>query len=526
MRRSFVPVLTSALLCFALAGCKVTQEDIDEWTGTQKGPGKIVAVLLADKYEDDLRSYAGLALVRMEPRAATSNHDPIDGVVELQAAVRQLEPETRTRLVASIASGLMEMMQGGTTAPADDGQVAPPLQIRAKDAAFLLLPYAGDDTRQTLTEAIVDWFVVDFNARNLAGNYTAEQVVRQLGAPAASRLVDAMNARTPQQALVKLAELIGALGDSDTKTRAAARLVAIEQEMESDEEFYGWLQERLRAQLRASQPDGEIDENRVNAAAALNRENYILLGALPAMRHLNDARVVQDRLLAVAMEEGTSEPMLQRRKTALLALEGAARQDQATALLDLALINDPPPRQNQAFDQLRDAAFDRLTDTRSTAVLPRLWTAYDAATDWVFRYRIGTVILSLGGAAVVQQFFQHLQAEAYAQEELYNYGQRLAALSPPPTDFINAQLQSEQWFDRVIALYFWERRAQEGDVARITALEGDEAATQGDHWEDQNTVGKVAEAVAGAVRERLRRGSSDGAAQGEAQGDTEQGSGE
>lgn len=522
MRRSFVPVLTSALLCFALAGCKVSQEDIDEWTGTQKGPGKIVAVLLADKYEDELRSYAALALVRMEPRAATSNHDPIDGVVELQAAVRQLEPETRERLVGNIASGLMELMQGATTAPTDSTQVAPPLQIRAKDAAFLLLPYANDATRQTLTEAIVDWFVVDFNARNLAGNYTAEQVVRQLGAPAASRLVDAMNARMPSQALVKLAELIGSLGTDETKNRAAARLVAIEEEMENDEEFFSWLQERLRAQLRAAQPDGEVDENRVNAAAVLNRENYIKLGALPAMRHLNDARVVQDRLLTIAMEEGTNEQMLIRRKTALLALEGAARQDQATQLLDLALISDPPPRQNEDYDRLRDAAFDRLTDTRSTAVLPRLWTAYDEAGDWVFRYRIGTVILSLGGAAVVQQFFQHLQAEEYAQEELYNYGERLAALSPPPTEFINAQLQSEEWFDRVIALYFWERRAQEGDVARITALEGDEAATQGEHWEDQNTVGKVAEAVAGAVRERLQRGSSQGAGE----GDTEEGSGE
>ena len=80
MRRSFGLVLT-ALLCLGLGGCKVTSEDIDYWTGTMKGPGKIVAVLMADKYEDELRVYAGTALVRMEPR------EDVDGVSELQAAV-------------------------------------------------------------------------------------------------------------------------------------------------------------------------------------------------------------------------------------------------------------------------------------------------------------------------------------------------------------------------------------------------------------------------------------------------------
>ena len=87
MRRISRPIL-SALVCLVLAsGCKVTSEDIDYWMGTIKGPGKIVAVLLADKYEDELRVYAGLALVRMEPR------EDVDGVSELQAAVRRLDEE-------------------------------------------------------------------------------------------------------------------------------------------------------------------------------------------------------------------------------------------------------------------------------------------------------------------------------------------------------------------------------------------------------------------------------------------------
>lgn len=251
MRRLLVPVLT-ALACLSVAGCKVTQEDIDYWTGTQKGPGKIVAVLLADKYEDELRAYAGLALVQMEPRPATDTQEAVDGVSELQAAVRQLPEDTRARLVDTMTPQLIRMMRG-EDAPAAEGEGVPRRQVRAKDAAFLLIPYASDAHRQELSDAVVDWFTVDFNGRSLEGNYSAEQVVRQLGAPAASRLVNAMSARLPQQALVKVAELIATLGDRPTKQRAATRLVEIEREMEG-EEFTNWLKDRLREQLRAQNP--------------------------------------------------------------------------------------------------------------------------------------------------------------------------------------------------------------------------------------------------------------------------------
>ena len=530
MRRAIVPVLISALTCSALAGCKVTHEDIDEWAvghgggGTQKGPGKIVAVLLADKYDDELRAYAGLALVRMSPRSPTTQHDAIDGVTEVQAAVRQIQPvERRAAIVDAMIPGLTTMMRGDTDASSDEDSVSD-LQIRAKDAAFLLLQFASPERHGEVTQLIIDWFVQDFNRRNLAGTYTAEQVVRRLGAPAAEGLIEAMNARIAQPTLVKLAELIAVAGDDGTKQRAAERLVAIEREMESDE-FGQWLRERLQEQMRASRPDEEIDESRVAAAAELNRQNYIVLGALPAMKHLNSQRTIQDRLLELAQTAQATAPMLIRRKTALLALEGAARADQASALLDIALIADPPPRQNADFDRLRDAAYDRVSDTGSTEVLPRLWQAYDGATSWVLRYRVGSLLISLGGNAVVSEFFEHLRATSYAREELYNYGQRLAAVRPTPTEFVNGQLGSDDWFDRVIAVYFWGRRAQsEADVARIVALQSDDTATQGEHWEEQNTVGKVAEAIVTEVRARLERASGDATA-GE-DGGAETGSGE
>jgi len=505
MRSRTAPILT-VLLCLAvsgLSGCKVTTEDIDYWLGTQKGPGKIVAVLLADKYEDDLRVYAGLALVRMEPRPPSHSQPPIDGVTELQAAVRRLPDESRTRIVDAMVPGLIQMMSGDASAETEG---IPPLQIRAKDASFLVLPYASDSQEETLRNAIIDWYAVDFNARNLAGNFSAEQVVRQLGAPAAGRLVNAMTATLTQPELVKVAELISTVGNSATKAAAAERLVAIEREMES-EEFTDDLRERLRAQLRRTRgEDTEINEEQVSAAAVLNRENYITLGALPAMKHLNDQRVVQDRLLEmaqVATVEGLAAPKIEdRRVKALQAMEGGVRADQVDTLVTLALDGDTPIA-------VRDYSFDRIADSRSTAAIPRLWPAFEAATDWRVRWRIGSLILTLGGGDVVQDFFSHLEDGDYAQEELHGYGERLGGMRPPPTAFVLGQLSSESWHDRAIALYFLERRAEADDVARITALEGDEAETHGVHWAEQTTIGRLAAAVAGAVRQRLGQDSSE-----------------
>ncbi len=516
MRRIVRPIL-GACLCLALAsGCKVTNDDIDYWMGTIKGPGKIVAVLLADKYEDDLRVYAGLALVRMEPR------EDVDGVSELQAAVRRLDEETRTRVVGQMVPGLIEMMRGGDVEQAggEDSEGVPARQVRAKDAAFLLIPYAGEQHRTELTDAVVDWFTVDFNGRSLAGNYSAEQVVRQLGAPAASRLVGALNARLPQQALVKLAELISTLGDDETKDRAAERLVEIEREMEGAE-YLDWLKTSLREQLRSQ--NREVEENRIEIAAALNRENFITLGALPAMKHLNDQRAVQDRLLeiarATAVEGVGAEAVQSRRTKALQAMEGGVRPDQVDPLLDMAL-------NAETAIEVRDYAFDRIADSRAASAVTRLWPTFNETEDWRVRWRVGSLILTLGGNDVVQQFLTSLDAEAYAREELYGYGERLSQLRPPPADLMNAQLRASEWYRRVIALYYWERRAEDGDIARIRALASDSAATNGEHWEEQDTVGKVADAVANAVQERLHPTEGESApeaAEGEAAGGDSEG---
>lgn len=483
------PALFLAMFALFANACAVTEADIEAWKGTVRGPGKIVAVLLADKYSDELRIHAAVALVEME-RA------DVDGVTELQGTLRDIPEETRRRIVDGLAPHLLRLMAGDGT-PVPEGAAPPALQVRAKDASFLVLQYASAEHQAELTNAVVGWFVQDFNGRSLAGNFSAEQVIRQLGAPAATRLVDAMNEHLPQQALTKIAELVSQLGDAATKERAGARIVEVEQAMESPA-FTQWLTERIRRQ--ASEAGRQVADAQVTAAVDLNRETFILQGALPAMHHLADSPAVAARLLTIAQATTNSE---ERRVTALQALEGHTRPEQGPALLALALAPTQPGR-------VRDYAFDRIADSRDRSVLPQLWplAVQHAGTEaqWRERWRVGSLLLSLGGSTVVDEWFSRIPAESeepYAREELHGYAERLAQMRPEPTATLRARLASPRWFDQAIALYYLERQGTEADLPAISALTSSTTATRGAHWAEHDTLGKIATDVVAAVRERI-----------------------
>jgi hypothetical protein len=600
MRSSSISGGTRAVLLLALLGafgCKVTADDIEEWKGTVKGPGKIVAVLLSDNYDLDLRTRAAVALVEMPPRTQPEQLDP---VAELQRAITRLDPETRTQIIEKMVPDLERLMRGGESAPTAERLGPPTEQVRAKDAAFLLIQHAQGPTRDRLVRAVVGWYVEDFAGRNLAGNYSAEQIVRALGAPAAEQLVGALTSETAPPALVKITELIAALGSAETKNAAGARLVEIEQHMESDE-FLNYLRERVRDQLRAQEGErvadlgvfyqnqdnklvvrlvpptspaaqhlqpgdvlvaigsdaitdpmvavtrlagpenstvtvsykrGEaapvavtitrqINQTRVDAVATHNREEFINQGALPAMKHLNSVPAVSDRLLAIAQTNATDEAAIPRREFALDAMVGGARQEHLNPLLDLALGAEVP-------NGVRDRAFDRVGDLRAESAIPRMWPLVENGSyeneGQRIRWRAGEMVLAIGGPAIVDQFLERLpddEGVKYEPEELEGYATRLSQMSPAPTERVRRLLGSSDWWERVIALRYFERKGVASDEAAVQRLESDTAAVAGDGWARQEPaqvdVGDVATDALRGLRERLQ-GDSNGQANGQEPG--------
>lgn len=481
--------LPAVLLLIALAACKVTADDIETWKGTVKGPGKLVAVMLSETYPMDLRTKAALALVDME-------RTDVDGVGELQRSLQRVEESTRAEIITGMTPGLKALMAGG------EEEIA--RQIRAKDAAYLLIAQAPDGARDELVKAVVGWFVVDFNGRNLAGNYIAEQVVKSLGSPAASMLVDAMSSKMPQPALVKIAELIGTLADDEGKARAAERLLAIQEEMAGDE-FLTWLKTEIREQIKKARPDSEINEAYVTETAEINREKFLNDGAIPAMKHLAGVESVANRLLELAELEGTDAKVVDRRKRALQALEGSAKQSHLARLLALATGQHPIP--------VRDYAFDRIGDIRSKDAIPAMWPLVQNTEDGRLRWRAAELVLHLGGPDVVREFFGKLptgEEIKYEPEELEGYASRMSQMNPPPTALVKGQLASTDWWDRIIALRYLERRGTEADIAGMQRLARDSVATAGEHWADNlGTVGKVAEDAITRLRERLTNPSEE-----------------
>jgi hypothetical protein len=475
------------LTSLVASGCRITENDIETWKGTVKGPGKMVAVLLADKYDLSLRSTAALALVDMD------RHD-VDGTAELMTSVEKLDPATRDRVIEQVVPGLVKLMQASE--PNHDASQGPPVrQIRAKDAAFALITYANPQSRKALTEAVMRWYTADFNGRSLSGSYSAEQVVRALGASAATMLVDALNAQLPQQALVKLSELIGQLGSPESKQRAAQKLVAIEAEMRSDA-FLQWLKGQITEQLGQG---AATDPARIEKTASLNRERFVDEGAIPAMANLADQPEVATRLLAIAADK---DPHLTERRTrALQALEGKVHESQLDQLLALALDASSPIA-------VQDYAFDRVGDVRSPKAIPPMWPLVQDAEKQRLRWRAGELVLAIGGPSVLSEFFAKLPSGAevrYEPEELEGYAARMGQMAPLPVAVATAQLSSPNWWGRVIALNYFERKGVDADAQLLSRLLGDAAPVHGKNWPAGTTVGKVAKQAIDGLRERLGR---------------------
>ncbi|QQR91110.1 MAG: hypothetical protein IPJ88_05085 [Myxococcales bacterium] len=127
--------------------------------------------------------------------------------------------------------------------------------------------------------------------------------------------------------------------------------------------------------------------------------------------------------------------------------------------------------------------------------LSRLWPLVQSSSNQRERWRAGELVLAIGGEGVVAEFLKKLPSTkgvAYEPEELEGYAKRMGQMKPLPKELLRAQLSSPNWWQRVIALRFFERKGDQSDLKAMKRLVNDAAGVNGEHWDAKMTVGKVA----------------------------------
>ena len=487
-RHGLRTALFFVLATWFTGACAINERDIEIWKGTVKGPGKIVSVLQSERYALPLRSQAALALVELD-------RPDVDGVVELHHALQTLPEARRSAVLGALVPRLVEVLRAGHQPDEEVSAVDRALQVRAKDAAYMLVNETPAAGRAVLVAAMTGWYAADFDRRALAGNHSVEQVMRRLGPESAMDFVEAMRADMPATALVKAAQLIAEVGHEDARKKAATKLVALFKEM-SSATYMQRLESRVKEQVERT--GGDTSEARIKSIAKLNQVAFVIDGALGAMKHVASHEPVRSFLKQLAFADATDDEAQEMRKQALASLANQLTESSVEPLLALAT-NEAQP------SAIRDLAFDRLADLRSPQAVEALWPLVETASDNRVRWRAAEIALASGGTRGVPTFFDKLPDGpnvSYSEDELEMYVTRLVQLSPSPKSEIIRRLRSPKWFNRVIALRYLAREGSKEQLAAVERLTNDPVKPRGEYWDAELTVGKIAKGAVAELKSR------------------------
>ncbi len=499
-------VVLSVLLSVVVGGCAKTEADVEHWKGTMKGPQKMVAVIQnSEKYDLSLRTKAALALIEMNRDEVKLRSGIVSTPIDvLETKLQEMGESDRNALIEQMVPELIRLM----STPSPEGPDPSDLQVRAKDAVFRLVPHAEGETKRSMVDELMKWYAVDFSGRSHVGTASAEQVidgvVAEVGPSAVKQLEGALSPQMPHTAMAKLAQLLSMKASKAIKADAAKHLVAIYDEVVSEKHLKWWEEEVKRQFVEAGQ---KIDEKQLKRTAIHNREIQVTAGVLTAMKYFASDPIVSDRLLKIATTVTDKDDAIEneRRRAALAALEGKAQKKHLPTLMNIAFDQN----NNEA---IQDYAFDRIADVGDKSALPRLWTLFETGEQRK-RWRAGEMILQIGGASVIGQFFEKMpggKEVKYEPEELEGYAVRMAEMKNAPTTTIRRQLSSSKWFEQVLALEFMERTASEKQLSQIKSLARDKTEVTGDGWEKRGikTVGDAAKQSLEAAQTRLKASKS------------------
>jgi hypothetical protein len=453
------------LLLLALSACAVSESDVHRWEGTERGPEKLTAVVVHDKYSMQLRTEAAMSLIRMKPRAGKRI-----GIDALITALSSLDADSLRKIVIGMTPELVKEIEGPPPQKKPDGTMEPDATIPFKDAAFSMLSHepplvAEEKSKNDLTAALIKWAQTDFEDRidNSAQAFGVEQMMRFLGAPAVKGLPPLM---TEQSSKVdRMASLVADLGDEPTKQAASVQLVSLAQKIDSPD----WIAKQKPLVMEANKRSGATINDQQLAAQLDKFQEQELTKIFTSMKKVG-GRPTIDYCLKFAANSKNSE---ERRKAALAALEG--RVDKSN-IADIDIIfsiakDDATP------DAVRDLAFARLGELPKEQVVPKLYSLFDSK-KWKVRWVAAQYVLKASTTKSIPEFMRHLPNGAkYGLSEATLYGSLMAKMESPagepkPKEAILGYLNAKEFGPKVAALGFFYD-GKKADVSVVQSKEDD-----------------------------------------------------
>ena len=190
-RLLLIAVVTSAL---GLAGCeKTNHENIDKWTRTEKGPGKLRKALADEGLDADLSAHAGANMIRMQ-------NDP-----EVREVLESMSPGRRVAVIEKLAPRLWDVAR---IEKEQDLPGSP--QIMAKDALISLRKYGSDPEKQQIDQYLIDWYgTISYEGRARVGAVLGPAVMRMVGPLGGKKLMSVANATIAAPGQEKVKNRIG-----------------------------------------------------------------------------------------------------------------------------------------------------------------------------------------------------------------------------------------------------------------------------------------------------------------------------
>ena len=417
--------LSAALLLGALlmsAGCRTTDKDIERWATTKNGPTKLVAVLVHDKYEPELRVDAALTLVSMKPRGGRRV-----GIDLFTQSLGELPPEERKDLLTGVIPGLLKEIAADPPTPKPTGELPADSTIPFKDAAFALLHWEGkglvQDLKQQalLKKGLIAWAMKDFSRRMDAPGQKVgmQQMLRELGAESVAGLPRFIKPEAPKVA--RIAVLISEIGDVKTKVIASKQLVAVAKQVNSD----AWLSEKSPVLKKANKESGlKVDDKRFALQLAQYQEEE-MMRTFSSMKRIGQTPAV-DYLLAFASDTKQQE---KQRAGALAALEGnigKKTKRQIKSVISLAAEDDTP-------DVVRGLALRRVGEMPRDLVIQDLYKLF-SNDNWKVRWLTAELVLKMSKTEHVREFMTRLsKVKNMSISEPLRYGRLLGELEGKAT---------------------------------------------------------------------------------------------